>query len=186
MCRRGRGARRELTARRDAAIVAGLAFAFAPYRMGQLSHLQMLAYYWAPLALLGLHRWLRTGRTGWLAVLATAWLLQALTNGYAMFHFSVLLGLWTLWFVRPLRSARRWRLPGRRPPHPLVPVMLMYRRVHEQLHLVRDINEIKRFERGYRRLPGARRASCGCGEIGCAPPLPRRRCSRARPSWSWD
>ena len=41
----------ELTGRRDAAIVAGLAFAFAPYRMGQLAHVQVLSYYWAPIAL---------------------------------------------------------------------------------------------------------------------------------------
>ena len=36
----------ELTGRRDAAFVAGLAFACAPYRMAQLSHVQMLSYYW--------------------------------------------------------------------------------------------------------------------------------------------
>src|SRR5215831_6294236 len=43
----------EITGTRDAAVLCGLAFAFAPYRMGQLSHLQMLAYYGAPLMLLG-------------------------------------------------------------------------------------------------------------------------------------
>ena len=50
---------RELTGRRDAAWLAGLAFAFAPYRMDQLAHLQVLASFWMPLALLGLHRYVR-------------------------------------------------------------------------------------------------------------------------------
>jgi hypothetical protein len=44
-----------LTRSSPAAFVAGLAFAFAPYRVSQLPHIQMLAMFWAPLALLGLH-----------------------------------------------------------------------------------------------------------------------------------
>src|SRR5581483_4053394 len=80
-----------------AAFAAGLAFAFAPYRMGQLAHLQMLSCYWAPLALLALHRYLaiereRTGQGAgrgnpaarWLALFGIAWLMQAWSNGYAM------------------------------------------------------------------------------------------------------
>src|SRR5262245_27670740 len=50
------GLAKELTHRRDAAVLAGLVFAFGPYRMNQLSHIQMLAYYWAPICLLALHR----------------------------------------------------------------------------------------------------------------------------------
>jgi uncharacterized membrane protein YfhO len=52
--------------------------------MDQLSHVPMLAYYWAPLSLWGLHRYLRTRRLVWLAVFAGAWLLQGLSNGYAL------------------------------------------------------------------------------------------------------
>ena len=48
------------------AFVAGLAFGFAPYRIAQLSHVQMLAAFWAPLALVGLHAYLDTGRRRWL------------------------------------------------------------------------------------------------------------------------
>ena len=43
-----------LTARHDAAAVAGLAFAFNPYRTSHLPHLQMLWTFWMPLALLAL------------------------------------------------------------------------------------------------------------------------------------
>src|SRR5687768_9454333 len=47
---------RRLTGSAGAAFLSGLAFAFAPYRASQLPHIQMLATFWAPLALLGLHR----------------------------------------------------------------------------------------------------------------------------------
>ena len=48
---------RDLTGRRWAAFIAGLAFAFAPYRISQYSHLQVLSSYWMPFALFGLRRY---------------------------------------------------------------------------------------------------------------------------------
>ncbi|MQA30868.1 MAG: hypothetical protein GEU82_13720 [Luteitalea sp.] len=135
----------EITSRRDVSMVAGLAFGFAPYRMEQLSHLQMLAYYWAPVALLALHRFVRTRRPAWIGLFAVAWLLQALSNGYALFHLSILLILWVVWFVRPLRAAAPIAIASVCAAIPLLPLLLVYRRVHEQLHLMRDINEIERF-----------------------------------------
>jgi hypothetical protein len=138
----------ELTERRDAAFLAGLAFAFAPYRMGQLAHLQVLSYYWAPIALVGLHRYLRARDWRWLILFGSAWLMQALTNGYALFHLSVLVALWIIWFGRPLRTAlpivAAWVVAA----IPLIPELLKYREVHSALHLVRDINEIKRLSVG--------------------------------------
>jgi F5/8 type C domain-containing protein len=135
----------ELTERRDASLLAGLAFAFAPYRMGQLAHLQMLSYYWAPVALVGLHRYLRTDDWRWLILFGTAWLMQALTNGYAMFHLSVLVVLWVIWFARSFRKALQIVVAWLLAAIPLIPELWKYRQVHTALHLVRDINEIKRF-----------------------------------------
>lgn len=135
----------ELTSRRDAAFLAGLAFAFGPYRMNELSHVQMLSYYWAPVSLLGLHRYLRSRRAVWLAVFAGSWLMQGLSNGYALFHLSVLVVLWLAWFVRDVRMlaaiASAWALAML----PLVAPLLKYQAVHTRLHLARDINEIERF-----------------------------------------
>jgi hypothetical protein len=54
---------RELTGRPLAAFVAGLAFAFAPYRISEGSHLQVLSSQWMPLALYGFRRYFVTGRT---------------------------------------------------------------------------------------------------------------------------
>ena len=44
---------RELTGRRDAAFLAGLIFAFSPMRALHVSHLQVLAWGWMPIALVG-------------------------------------------------------------------------------------------------------------------------------------
>ncbi len=135
----------ELTGDRPAALVAGLAFAFAPYRMGQLSHVQVLSYYGAPLALFAAHRFIRTGERWLLAVFSAAWLMLSLTNGYAMFHLAVLLAFWILWFAR--RTARAvpilaaWAIGS----VPLVPVLWRYQEIHGALHLTRSINEIKGF-----------------------------------------
>ena len=49
-----------ISRRHDCAFVAGLAFGFAPYRMAQLAHVQVLSAYWMPLALAGLHLYLPT------------------------------------------------------------------------------------------------------------------------------
>jgi hypothetical protein len=96
----------QLTKRHDVAVVAGVAFAFAPYRMSQLAHIQVLSSYWMPLALLGLHRFLESRRPRWLALFAGSWYVQALACGYYLFYLSVLVGLWVLFFA-PGRLA--WR-----------------------------------------------------------------------------
>jgi hypothetical protein len=92
--------------RHDCAFVAGIAFGFAPYRMAQLAHVQVLSAYWMPLALAGLHRYFQRGglperphRARWLVLFAAAWLMQALACGYYLFYLSVLIVLWLLWFV---------------------------------------------------------------------------------------
>ena len=48
-----------ISRRHDCAFVAGLAFGFAPYRMAQLAHVQVLSAYWMPLALAALHLYFR-------------------------------------------------------------------------------------------------------------------------------
>lgn len=136
---------RELTGRDDAAIVGGLVFMFSTYRAEQYSHVQVLSYYWTPLVLLGLHRYVRTGASRWLWLFGGAWLLQSLVNGYAMFHVTVLVGLWTLWFARSWATALRIALAGVIAALPMVPLLLAYDRVHAALHLTRDINEVKAF-----------------------------------------
>lgn len=49
-----------ITRRHDLAVVAALAFAFAPYRIAQLPHLQVISACWMPLTLASLHRYFRS------------------------------------------------------------------------------------------------------------------------------
>jgi hypothetical protein len=151
----------ELTGSVAAAFVAGLAYGFAPYRLSQLPHLQMLASFWAPLALLGLHRYLRTSRIRWLVVYGAAWALQGLANGYALVFLSVLIGLWGLWFVvlpgrwRELVTIVTTTLVA---AVPIVPILLKYVAVRRAYGFVRDIEEIRAF-------------SADAGGLLCASPL---------------
>jgi hypothetical protein len=88
-----------LTRRHDAAFVAGVAYAFAPYKLAQVPHIQVLSAYWAPVCLAALHRYGREPRARWILLAALAWLMQALSCGYYMFFLSVLLAFWMLWFA---------------------------------------------------------------------------------------
>ncbi len=137
-----------LTGSRVGAACAGLAYAFSPYRISQLGHLQVVASQWMPLILLALHEYVGGGRRAWLGVFAAAWLLQALTNGYYLLFMPVLIGLWLAWFVRWRSAPRRgilaaatWALAS----VPLVPVLLKYHEVHGHLGLWRPLSEMRRF-----------------------------------------
>jgi hypothetical protein len=139
---------RYLTGSMLAGVCAGLAFGFSPYRAGQLSHIQVLASHWMPLALLGMHAYVRTGARSWLVVFGVAWLLQALSNGYYLLFFPVLIALWMAWFVDWRRAPRRglalagaWIVSS----IPLAPILVKYYTVHQALGLRRTVPEIREF-----------------------------------------
>ena len=88
-----------LTRRHDVSAVAAVAFAFAPYRLPQTPHIQVLASHWMPVCLAALHRYDRTARPRWALIAAAAWVLQALSCGYYLLFLAVLVGLWFLWFA---------------------------------------------------------------------------------------
>ncbi|MBI4485327.1 MAG: hypothetical protein HY655_04895, partial [Acidobacteria bacterium] len=100
---------RELTGSTTAAFLGGLAFGFAPYRMGKLSHLQVLSSAWMPFALYFFRRFFVTRRIGPLAGGAASWIAQNLSCGYYLLFFSPLVGLYLLWelTVRRLWTDRR-------------------------------------------------------------------------------
>ena len=125
---------RYVVRREDAALIAGLAYGFTPYRTAEMGHIQMVASFWIPFALLGLHGYLRERRVVFLILFGAAWLLQSLANGYLMLYGAVLIGLWLIYFCSTRDAWRAtpailvawvlWSLP-------LVPVMLKYRDVHD-------------------------------------------------------
>ncbi len=97
---------RELTGRPRAALVAGLFFAFVPYRIAQAPHLQVLSAQWMPFVLFGLRRYFTSGR---LLPLAGAWLAlvaQQLSCGYFLLYFTPFVAAYAAWEI----TARgRWR-----------------------------------------------------------------------------
>ena len=145
---------RQLTGSGAIAFCAGVAYAFAPYRASQLSHLQVLSSQWMPLALYALHRYLQTGRVRLLALFGAATLVEGLSHGYYIFFFAVLLALWLLWFVDWRRAPGRgvaillaWFLAS----IPLVPILWTYRQVQGRLGLSRSLPEMVM----YSASPGA-------------------------------
>lgn len=124
---------RRLTGSPLAAFLAGLAYAFSPYRAAQQAHVQMLAAFWAPVAMWGLHAYLDSTRRAWLVLFGAAWLLQALANLYSLYFLSALVALWVLWFVivpgrwRQLRDITIATLVA---AIPLIPTLNTYLTVH--------------------------------------------------------
>ena len=138
----------ELTQRRDAAFIAGLLFAFAPYRIAHLPQIQSLASFPMPFALLGLHRYLRDPRPKWLALFAGGWFLQGLCNGYYLLFFSVFAGMWILWFASPWLRPRQFvaiALAWLFAAVPMLPLLLHYRNVHTAFGFTRDFGTIRSF-----------------------------------------
>jgi hypothetical protein len=114
---------REVTDSRDsfnpAAFVAGLAFAFAPYRIPTLPHLQILSSQWMPYVLLGLHRYVRAqasphpaSASNALVGSAAALWAQNMSSGYYMLYFTPFAALFALTAVEVAGLWRRllvWR-----------------------------------------------------------------------------
>ena len=97
---------RELTGSAAAGFVAGLFYAFFPYRLGQFPHIQTISSQWMPFALYGFRRWFDT-RRGWaLAGGTAAFVLQGLSSGYYLFYFAPILGAYVIWEI-VVRD--RWR-----------------------------------------------------------------------------
>ena len=131
--------------RHDAAALAGCLFGFSPYRVSQLSHLQMLWAFGMPLALMALHRFTQQRDRRWLAVFGLAWLVQAASNGYYLLFFPVLLAGWVCWFARERQTfvpiAATWVLASL----PLGPLLWVYARQHAVMGMSRRIEEIEAF-----------------------------------------
>jgi F5/8 type C domain-containing protein len=137
-----------ISRRHDCAFLAGLAFAFAPYRMAQFAHVQVLSAYWMPIALAALHRYFDDLRARWLVLFGVSWVMQALACGYYLFYLSVLIVLWLPWFVHArshwravARLAIAWTLAAAA----LAPVMYGYWKYQHEYGFKREIDEIVSF-----------------------------------------
>ena len=140
---------RHVTGDPAGALVAGVVFAFLPWRFSQLPHLQ---FQWAPflaLTLLFLLRYLEEGRRRDAVLLAVAFGWNALSNvHYALFGgvlVAVVLGVSGL---QRVGDARRWRgaaLATAAGALVFVPFALPYRRVEEHYGMKRYFGEVLTF-----------------------------------------
>ena len=140
-----------LTRSLPGALVAGVAFAFAPYRGNQLSHLQMLMSFGMPLALLGLHQYVASGRRRGLVWCAAGWLCAVLSNSYMLVFFGIFVGCWVLWFCSTREHVRRvpaLLLAGMLATLPIVPIAAMYLEVHSRYRFTRPLSEITLYSAG--------------------------------------
>jgi hypothetical protein len=136
---------RHLTGRHDAGLIAGLAFGFSPYRAAQMPHLQTLWACWMPLGLYALHRFTTDRRRRHLVLFVVCWLMNGLATGYFLFFFSVLVGLWIVWFVRSWRSLAEIGVALAIGTLPLVPLLLGYQHYQHAFGLERTLEEIEFF-----------------------------------------
>ncbi len=157
-----------LTGSVAAAFIGGLAYGFAPYRISQLPHIQMEVLWYAPLALLGLHAYLETGRRP---------LARALRRGLdAAGRGQRLRAGLSVRADRAVGGLVRRACPGAGAISsslrsttvvavlPLAPILFRYIRVHEYYGMVRGIEEIRAF-------------SADISGVLCAPP--------ALAFWGW-
>lgn len=103
---------RELTGSAVAGFVAGLAFAFAPFRVAHFSHLQVLSAQWMPFVLYGYRRYFETGQRRPLIGGTVALVLQNLSCGYYLLFFAPFVGLYVIYEMVSrgrLTDWRQWR-----------------------------------------------------------------------------
>jgi hypothetical protein len=96
---------RELTGRPRAALVAGLCFAFVPYRISQMPHVQVLSSEWMPFTLYALRRYFDGGRPRALVGAISALVAQQLSCGYYLIYFTPFVAFYVIWEIA---ARRRW------------------------------------------------------------------------------
>jgi len=147
---------RELTASTAGAFIGGLAFAFAPFHAEHSTHIQMLIAFGMPVALLGLHRYVKNGRRRDLLWFAIGWLDVLLSNAYLLIFFPILVALWAIWFFRRA-DVRRWRdiaVAMIVATFPVVPLLIGYRLRQAAYGLSRGIDEIKAMSATWSSIAG--------------------------------
>jgi hypothetical protein len=93
------------------AFVAGVIFAFLPFRVAQIAHIQSLSAQWMPFALYGFRRYTRTGQYRALAGGTFALLMQNWSCGYYLIFFAPFVPLFVvhqMWIGGRLRDGRMW------------------------------------------------------------------------------
>ncbi len=139
---------RHLTGQPAAAFVAGLLYAFAPYRIAQVAHLQVLASQWMPFVLYGYRVYFDTGRRRALAWGTLALVAQNLSCGYYLLFFAPIVVFYVLYELADrgrLRDRGTWRdilAAAVAAGAATVPFLIPYLRLKQHLGFVRSLDEV--------------------------------------------
>jgi hypothetical protein len=105
---------RHLTRSPGAALIAGMAYAFCPFRFAQMPHLQIMSSQWLPFVFLFLHRFTEEFRLRDALLFALFFAMQALACAYIALFTALAVGLYGLYALLTIREMRRlrslWRL----------------------------------------------------------------------------
>jgi len=138
-----------LTKSRAAAGLAGIVFAFFPYRFAHISHLELLSMAWIPFCLLFLHKFFQRPTTKNLFAAAAFFVLQAMSCAYYGIYLAVVVALFILffaWRTRYFLKAGFWAKMGLLVVCILAvlgPLFYPYLRVHRQMLFVRSLGVIQ-------------------------------------------
>jgi hypothetical protein len=140
-----------LTKSRAAAVLAGLVFAFFPYRFAHISHLELLYMAWMPFCLLFLHKFFERPSYKNLFAATAFFIFQAMSCAYYGVHLAVVVALFIIffgWRTRLIVRASFWAKMGLLAVCSLVvlgPLFYPYVRVHRQMLFVRSLTIIKSY-----------------------------------------
>lgn len=90
---------RNITGSTTAAIVAGLIYAFYPYRVLQMAHLQQVSAQWMPFTFWALEHFRRERSWGWAGLAGIFFLLQSLVSYYHAIFLGILVVVYGLFFL---------------------------------------------------------------------------------------
>ena len=97
-----------LGASRPGALLAGFAFAFNPFHLDHMIHLQTMAICWSPLAILGLDMALENGSRAGLAMLGAGFVMTVLSGMYFGVFLSIVMVCYVLISVTLGRVRLSW------------------------------------------------------------------------------
>jgi len=139
---------RYLTERHFPAIVAGIIYAFVPYRFVHIPQLQLEAMEWIPPAFLSLHLFVERGNRKYAVGLGVCLVVETLCCVYYGVFLAIAIAIGSAILLATDRRSRHWRmlatlaLVGCVAAITVAPVAGEYLRVHRQRHLERPIDEI--------------------------------------------
>ena len=99
---------RYLTQNTFGAIIGGVIYAFSPFMISHLTHLQILTAGGIPLAFLYLHKFFKEERNKHLCLFSLFFLLQVLANGYYAMYLFLFTGIFFVLFVILKKKFMDW------------------------------------------------------------------------------